>query len=220
VRTDSDLAFRFCEALFEALRTQLSDPLAVLARMSELQREPRNFREEDFCKGCVLPIVDAVATDFLGRELSLTRVQVHKALRCEGVTTLKNVYTPGPNQSGFSAVSWGTNFQRVNKQGRTAPAGHRGFQACPDFGIVHVGERKFSVVGETKIDTKSRSISLATLEREIRYYVSLPSEPEKNWDYDFGFGLAYAAGGTNRRRAELITSSWQCDRFVIAHFHE
>jgi hypothetical protein len=218
VGTDPDLALRFCETLFDALTDHLSDPLTVLARMAELKGDSEKFREEHFCKGCVLPIVDAIATDFLGRELSLTRAQIHKSLRCEGVTTLKKVYTPGPNQSGFSGVSWGTNFQRINKQGRTAPPGHRGFQACPDFGIVHSGDRKFSLVGETKIDTRSTAIATAPLEREIRYYVALPSEPDKNWDYDFGFGIAYAAGGAGMRRADLITDFWQSDRFVIAYF--
>jgi hypothetical protein len=76
------------------------------------------------------------------------------------------------------------------------------------------------MLGETKFS--SRKVKADSLVREaardLRYYVSLPCEPEKGWEYDFGFGVAYAGGGEGRRIANLLTSNWGESRFVVACF--
>ena len=167
-KTDPVLAFRFCEALFEALREALSDPAVVRARMIAARTKVKgrgksdSLREEHFCKGCILPVVDTVATKFLAAELSLTRAEVHAALRCEGITNLLQIYQPNANQAGFSRATWGKNYQLVNKQGRTAPTEHRGYQPCPDFGVVQRFQRSMDTkgdlaLGETVVGRKAQT---------------------------------------------------------------
>ena len=51
---------------------------------------------------------------------------------------------------------------------------------------------------------------------DIDYYVSLPCGPEKNWDYDFGFAIAYATGGGGPRKSHLNDNFWKEKRFVVA----
>ena len=40
--------------------------------------------------------------------------------------------------------------------------------------------------------------------------------PEKNWDYDFGFAIAYATGGGGPRKSHLNDNFWKEKRFVVA----
>jgi len=218
--TDPNIALLLCVRLFEELRRRLSDPAVVLSRLAQVESHAPTFPEVLFCKGCVLPIVDSVATRFLNSELSLSAAEIHSALRCEGFSSLPKIYTPGTEQSGFSGFTWGTNYQRTDKQGTSLPAEHQGSRPCPDFGIIHLGERRFTLLGETKFKRGNPRVTTTSLERELRYYMRLPIEADKHWHYDFGFGLAYAAGGTALRQATLITDNWLTDRFVIAHFQE
>lgn len=220
VTTDPKLAWEFCAALFEELRARLSDPAVIHSRMAQIESHAPTFPEVLFCKGCVLPIVDAVATRFLRTQLSLSPADIHSSLRCEGYSSLPKIYSPRADQSGFSGFTWGTNYQRTDKKGTTYPEKHPGSRPCPDFSIIHRGERRFTLLGETKFKRALPKISTGSLERELRYYLTLPTEADKEWDYDCGFGIAYAAGGFAPRRAALITEHWATDRFVIAHFYE
>lgn len=217
---DPDIALRFCVRLFEELSRRLTDPAVVHSRLAEIESHAPTFPEVLFCKGCVLPVVDTVATHFLTTELLFSAAQIHSALRCEGYSSLPKIYTPGSGQSGFSAYTWGTNYQRTDKQGKAHSAAHPGSKPCPDFGIIHLGEQRFTLLGETKFKRSQSRLTSTSLERDLRYYMGLPIEAEKDWHYDFAFGLAYAAGGSAPRQATLITDHWVTDRFVIAHFQE
>jgi hypothetical protein len=76
------------------------------------------------------------------------------------------------------------------------------------------------MLGEVKYEplkTNARAASNKTM-KELDYYLSLPRDPAKNWEYDFGFGIAYAAGGPGRRKATLITDHWADKRFAVAAF--
>ncbi|HVF70023.1 MAG TPA: hypothetical protein VM940_00260 [Chthoniobacterales bacterium] len=218
--TDLDNAGEFCQLLYCALRDSLSDTAAVLQRVADIESHAPRHTETRFCKDCVLPVVDSVATHYLQSKLGLTLGQIRSALRCEGVSTLAQVYTPAVGQSGFSTFTWGTNYQRVSKTGKAYPPDSRGYQPCPDFGIVHREKEKFALVGETKFSRGATSSGplLADICRDLRYYVGLPSQPGKSWDYDFGFGIAYAAGGDGPRQCRLFVDEWEKHRFVVACF--
>jgi hypothetical protein len=217
VTTSPEIALAFSELLFEELKVALFDPGPVRLRMKEIEDHARGFPESLFTKGCVLPIVDRVATSFLSKEMGLTGEQIHAALRCEGFSTLGKIYRPGPEQSGFSSYPWGTNYQRVSKAGVAYPPEHRGYQPCPDFGIVHEGFRMLGEVKFSKAATKLEGL-LKSVRNDLLFYMGLPVEPEKGWHYDFGFGIAYTGGGTGAGRAELIKDHWDSHRFVIAVF--
>jgi len=213
-------AREFCDLLYASLRDGLSDATAVLERVAAIESHAPGHAETRFCKGSVLPIVDSVATRFLRSGLGLTPEQIRASLRCEGFSTLHQLYTPAASQSGFSTFTWGTNYQRISKTGKPYPAESRGYQPCPDFGIVHKQPEKFTLIGETKFSRTAASITplLAEICRDLRYYVGLPPEPDKSWDYDFGFGIAYAAGGVGFRKSFLF-DEWEKSRFVVACFH-
>lgn len=221
MRTDARKARVFCDLLYSALRDRLSDTNLVLQRVRDFEAHAPGYAETRFCKGCVLPVVDSVATLYLRSELGLAPEQIHAALRCEGISTLPKIYTPAGDQSGFSTFTWGTNYQRVSKSGKPYPPDGRGYQPCPDFGIVHRDEEEFTLVGETKFSQTGASIKPLLVEvcRDLRYYVGLPSEPDKNWDYDFGFGIAYAGGGGGLRKSHLCSDEWDKNRFVVACFY-
>ena len=166
---------------------------------------------------------DSIATQFLNAEFGLSRGDVFKALRCEGFSTLHDIYHPAESQSGYSTFTWGTNYQPVSKNGKAHPAeAHWQYQPCPDFGLVHCrSDQKCSLVGETKFSMQESDLTtlLRRVVRDLSYYVGLPSEPEKGWDYDFGFGVAYAAGGSGPRRSFLCDEYWIDHRFLVACFH-
>jgi hypothetical protein len=219
-KTNLVLAEKFYTSLFKALHESLSDTLAVLDIVSRTRAHAPAFPESRFCKGCVLPVVDTVATNFFTNECDLNTRQIRQALRCEGVTTLNDIYNPSIGQSGFGGATWGKNFQPYDKRGKPAKAA-RGYQPGPDFGIVHQGATKFSMLGETKFKPDSSRVGPLHEEvrRDLKYYVGLPCEPEKEWDYDFGFGIAYAGGGAGFRKSYLATDDWLAHRFVVACFH-
>jgi hypothetical protein len=202
------LARTFCDELFTLLRERLSNPNTVIERISEIREHARAFPETLFCKGCVLPLVDTAATRFLFESLALDPTRIRGALRCEGFSTLPSIYQPQAGQSGFSTYTWGTNYQLVDKTGKP----RSGYRPCPDFGIAHVEAPKFALLGEVKFALDAPRIETATVMRDLRYYLSLPQEPERNWHYDFGFGLIYAAGGDRRpRTAELKITGQRTD---------
>lgn len=221
MRTDPAKAMEFCALFYAALRDSLCDTAVVLQRVADIESHAPGHAETRFCKGCVLPIVDSVATRYLQCEMGLTPEQIRGALRCEGISTLAQIYTPAVGQSGFSTFTWGTNYQRISKTGKVYPPGTRGYQPCPDFGIVHKKQEKFTLIGETKFSLTGTSVTplLAEICRDLRYYVGLPSEPDKSWDYDFGFGIAYAAGGAGPRKSYLFADEWDKSRFVVGCFH-
>ena len=194
----------------------LSDPASVRKRVEETRDHAPGFAETRFCKGCVLPIVDTVATHFLSAAYGAAPEQVHLALCCEGQSTLKGIYQPGLGQSGFSGTPWGTNYQRVSKSGKQYPPEARGYQPCPDFGIVH-SNPKFTILGETKYAERKR-VNLAGLVKELQYYMRVAREPDKGWDYDYGIGIAYSAAEDTPRRVELISDHWATDGFMVASF--
>jgi hypothetical protein len=219
MNTDLNTAQRFCGLLFDALEAALGDTKAVLQRVTDTVGHAPSFAESRFCKGCVLPVVDRAATMFLRTEFALRPEEIHDALRCEGRSTLSSIYEPGPDQSGFGGATWGQNFQPVTKKGKPAPS-PRGYQPGPDFGIVCGSSANFAMLGETKFDPR-RSKSgplLREIVHDLKYYVSLPCEPEKGWDYDFGFGIVYAAGGEGLRLPTLVTDHWSEHRFMVACF--
>lgn len=211
--TDESAARSFIEQLFEAFCLALSDPTEVRRIVETTRDHAPKFPETRFCKACVLPIFDTVATRFLHQRFGKSPVQVREALRCEGVTTLKKIYESGSEQSGFSRSTWGTNFQRMSKSGKAYPPEHRGYQPCPDFGLVS-SNPTFAILGETKY-AEAKKVSLTGLVRELRYYMNLPREPERGWEYDFGIGIGYSAIGDGLRHAELIRDHWVTDRFMV-----
>jgi hypothetical protein len=221
MKTDLRKARQFCELLFTWLCHDLADTNLVLQRIKAIAAHAPGHAETRFCKGCVLPIVDRVANQYLNSTFSLTREQIRNSLRCEGISNLKTIYIPGEDQSGYSTFTWGENYQRVSKTGKIYPSDSRGYQPCPDFGIVHKGNAEFCLVGETKFSVTATKVEplLNEVRRDLRYYVGLPAEPTKDWDYDVGFGIAYAAGGAGPRQSYLFDADWQSDRFVVACFH-
>jgi hypothetical protein len=219
MKTDPALAEKFCTTLFHALQEALTDTPVVLDFMEKIKDHAPTFPETRFTKGCVLPVVDRVATKLLTEEFQLSRGQITKCLLCEGFTSLPKIYIPSHDQSGFGGFTWGTNYQPYYKDGRPAKLA-RGAYGGPDFGVRYRGDAgKFSMCGEVKLSKKScdhYKTRLAT--SDINAYVSLPCEPEKNWDYDFGFALAYATGGDGPRKSYLIDNFWKEKRLVVAVF--
>jgi hypothetical protein len=74
----------------------------VRAKVQELLSK-NSFPESCFCKGCVLPVVDSVSTDYLTARWGATRFEVHHALRCEGFDT--PLYDCSDTQVGFSSAT-------------------------------------------------------------------------------------------------------------------
>ena len=109
------LAEEYLRKLTRALATSLRDPAAVHARVAESEAYAPGFPETRFCKGCVLPIVDRVTSEFSESGLGLPRSAAYAALRCEGASTLAGIYTPAEGQTGFSGITWGTNYQPADK---------------------------------------------------------------------------------------------------------
>lgn len=223
MKTETATAHRFLHSLFDELRHELTDTEKVLQIVHSCRSHAPSFPEVCFCKGCLLPIVDKTATAFLASELDLSRDQIHKSLRCEGFSTLHSIYTPSVHQSGYSGYTWGTNYQTVSKSGKKSSPGSKGYRPCPDFGIIHRQHRRsLSILGEVKFTTKEVSIQCALkhIRNDLKYYMSLPNEPEKGWDYDFGFGVVYCAGdGPSPRKSFLCETHWDDYRFMVACFH-
>src|SRR5260370_39303345 len=75
-KTDILLAEKFYNFRFGALHEALSDTQAVLDFVSKTYDRKKGFRESWICKGCVLPVVDTVATKFLTDECGVARRQI------------------------------------------------------------------------------------------------------------------------------------------------
>jgi hypothetical protein len=211
----SELSLLLITRLADALAEPLVDPVVTRQRVQEIESHAPTFPEVRFCKGCVLPVVDAVATSLLGSELSLSAEVIRGSLLCEGQSTLANVYSPSSGQSGFCGVTWGDNWQRVSKSGQVAPDDKPGYRPCPDFGVVCPDQPALALLGEVKYVADQIRANTAGLIRELRYYMGLPIEPDKRWYYSYGVGILYAAGGDSPRRLRLIADYWRSDRFAL-----
>jgi hypothetical protein len=215
VNKNSDLPLLLITQLADALAEALRDPGQTRERVQEIESHAPKFPEVRFCKGCVLPIVDTIATSLLHSELGLSRDEIRQALLCEGQSTLSGIYSPKEGQSGFGGVTWGDNWQRVSKSGQVAPADKPGYRPCPDFGIVSPDQSALALLGEVKYVGNQGAASLAGIIKELRYYMGLPVEPDKKWHYRYGVGVLYAAAGDSPRRLRLITDYWRSDRFAL-----
>lgn len=76
------------------------------------------------------------------------------------------------------------------------------------------------VLGEVKLSIHdvAGQRALREVQRDLSYYLSLPADPARGWDYDFGFGVCYVAGGDRPRAATYITDQFDQRRFSIVAF--
>ena len=197
----------FCKELHYHFVRGLQDPVSIRQKVEELR--PRNsFAESCFCKGCVLPIVDTVASRHLG-SMGESKAEIHHALRCEGFDT--PLYVPNGQQSGFSSHSRSNSYHPGDKSGRR-PTSRR----SPDFCIR--SRRGLRLVGEIKFLPRLRSSSVSQIVHELRDYLSIRNEPTSDWGHDFGFGLVYAFQGDTVRQAEAVTTFWDSGRIFLSIF--
>lgn len=195
----------FCHLLHEALAERLADVDAVRSRVNAL-RSQNSFRESCFCKACVLPIVDSLATEFLCGRFAASRYDVHRALRCEGFDT--PMYECDGSQVGFSSHSRSNSYHPGDKSGRRAQS-----RRSPDFCIRFAPALR--LVGELKYLPFVRAADVARVAHELRDYLSIPSEPTSDWGHDVGYGLLYAFDGDCPRTATTVTDYWESDRIFI-----
>src|SRR5690348_16824090 len=73
VETDLIKARQFCELLYTWLCHELSDASSVLQKVREIESHAPGHAETRFCKGCVLPIIDKIATQYLSATFALNR---------------------------------------------------------------------------------------------------------------------------------------------------
>jgi hypothetical protein len=198
-------ARQFCETLRERLTTTLVDVVAVRNQV-EAMRSQNSFRESCFCKGLVLPVVDALATQFLAERFGATRDAVRHSLRCEGFDS--PMYTCDRTQVGFSSHSRSNSYHAGDKSRRRAKS-----RRSPDFCVRH--EQSFRMVGELKYVERSARAQMSRLVEEIQNYLSIKNEPTSDWGHDFAFGLLYEYGGAEARRVEISTAHWDTDRIYI-----
>jgi hypothetical protein len=210
------LAEEYLSKLCRALTASLRDPAPVHAHVAENESHAPGFPETRFCKGSILPVVDRVTTEFFSSRLGLTTGAAHSALRCEGASTLADIYTPARGQSGFSDITWGTNYQNSDKSGKAGK-----FRPCPDFGIVHAGPPRLNILGEVKYAPKSprRDILLEGIRKDMLYYMGLERTPDLSWHYEFGIGIAYGAAQDTIPVVEILADDWDKRNFFILLFH-
>jgi hypothetical protein len=210
------VAEEYLRKLTRALAASLRDPGSVHALVAQCEAHAPRFPETRFCKGCVLPIVDRVTNEFFESHLGLSRSAAHAALRCEGASTLPNIYTPGAGQTGYSGITWGTNYQDCDKSGRAGT-----YRPCPNFGIVHAGELSLNILGEVKYAPRAprRDILFSSIHKDMRYYMDLERAPHLGWPYEFGIGIAYGAAPGTVPDVEILADDWDAKNFVIMLFH-
>lgn len=210
------LAEEYISKLSRALAASLRDTAAVHFHVAASESHAPGFEETRFCKGSVLPVVDRVTTEFFTSHLGLPRGAANAALRCEGASTLADIYTPGEQQSGFSGITWGSNYQRSDKSGR---AGR--YRPCPDFGVVHLGPPSLNILGEVKFAPKAprRDVLLASIRKDMLYYMGLQRAPELSWHYEFGIGIAYGAASGSVPIVEILSDDWDTKNFFVILFH-
>jgi hypothetical protein len=195
----------FCHALHERLAVRLADVDAIRSRVKML-RSQNSFQESCFCKGCVLPVVDSLATQFLGSRYGASRYEVHQALRCEGFDT--PMYACDESQVGFSSHSRSNSYHPGDKSGRRAQS-----RRSPDFCIRFASALR--LVGELKYLPAVRASDVAKVAHELRDYLSIQSEPTSDWGHDVGFGLLFSFGGDELRTAASVLDYWESDRIFI-----
>lgn len=81
---DPEFSLLLITQLADALGEALGDPVSVRQKVQEIENHAPSFPEVRFCKGCVLPILDSVATKILRAEHDLPREQIRSCLLCEG----------------------------------------------------------------------------------------------------------------------------------------
>lgn len=214
----SNSAINYCEKLFLGWADKLSDSQHVrgVDRALLMRGVAKTFPEVRFCKGCVLPVVDQVTTDFLQSYSSATRSEIRSALRCEGFQTLAQYYDETEDMSGYCGSPWMREKQSTSKSGDRQHAG-----ANPDFSVRYEGATTLRVVGEVKYQPK-RFTSEAAVEqtkRELQYYLAIKSSSQRDWEHDFGVGVVYCGAGDGCRKGELVLDYWLSDRVAIAYFH-
>ncbi len=211
------LAEEYLWQLSRSLAGGLSNPRLVHENVAKWISHAPKFPEVRFCKGCVLPIVDMVTTEFFNSKLGLSASAANAALRCEGASTLSGIYTPGENQVGYSGITWGTNYQGITKGGK---AGR--YRPCPDFGVIHAGPPSLNVLGEVKFAAKAvkRDRLLAGIRKDMDYYMGLSREPELGWHYEVGIGVAYGAMNGGEARIEVITDDWAEKNYFVVLFSD
>ena len=214
--SSQDIAEDYLWTLCRTLSRELKDSAAVMSTVERLEDHAKGFPEVRFCKGCVLPVLDRVTTEFFNTRLSLSSKEAHAALRCEGASTLPSIYAPGDGQSGFSGVTWGTNHQSSGKGG-----GKRKSLPCPDFGVVHLGTPSLTILGETKYVTRavSRDRLLAMITKDMDDYMAVERDAELGWHYEFGIGIAFRPSADRLLNVEVLTQQWAKKRYFIMLFH-
>jgi hypothetical protein len=206
--TGGDDWLNFCTRVHQRLAVDLCDVTSVRNVVQRLL--PRNsFAESCFCKGCVLPIVDEVATSHLIVTKGAAKFDIHRALRCEGFDT--PMYECGESHVGFSSYSRSNSYHPGDKSGRRAQS-----RRSPDFCIRYGGGLR--MLGELKYVAKVGGSTTSQVVRELRDYLSIQQEPTSDWGHDFGFGLVYGFAGDGLRKAEALTDYWASDRIFISRF--
>lgn len=217
--TDLSHAYEFAVLLHDLLATAIADVERVRGVVDRLSPLAPTFPETRFCKGCVLPVVDRAANVFLRDRYGASANGVYRALRCEGFANLREYYTRDDGQTHFSSFTQ----VRTDQTGSKAGAGKTS-RPSPDFCIRYANpSHAFRMVGEVKYAPKTgtRGGMVEQIRHELSYYLSIKSDEKTDWGHDFGYGLAYAAGGDGRvRRASLITDFWASDHILISCFEE
>jgi hypothetical protein len=212
---ESTLCLDFAEKLFERMRETTTDVHSVRDTVERLAPFARAFPEVRFCKGLVLPAVSEVAHSFLSQNYGASSSDVYSSLRCEGFENLCEFYEFTESRTGFCGSPWNRDKQEFSKDG-----GRMNSTANPDFAIWYSTGGNLRVVGEVKYHAR-RLTSRAVVESvlaDLRYYLAIKSCSHSNWGHDFGFGVAYCAGGDQPRKSELIMDYWESDRILIAYF--
>jgi hypothetical protein len=205
---DTRSALQFCHELHRELAIEISDPVIVRGRVESL-RAMNGCRESRFCKGCILPIVDRVATRFLTTQFHVSRAEIRRALRCEGFNT--PMYTRTEAHSGFSSHSRSNSYHPGDKSGRRQQS-----RRSPDFCIRSADQLR--IVGELKHLPRVSPAITAQVVRELRDYLAIASEPTSDWGHDFGFGLIYGFGGDTPHMSQAALDYWESDHIFLSLF--
>jgi len=213
--SDLSTALDFGKRLFDRLCGELLDINHVRAVVERLKPLARTFPEVRFCKGCVMPAVSDVAYQLLSERYGATSREVYHALRCEGFQNLAEFYTITETRPGFSGSPWNRDKQPFSKSGGRAGSG-----ANPDFCIWYSQRGFLRVAGEVKYKPEVRrsTAAVSMVLDELRYYLAIKSCSHSEWGHDFGFGVAYCAGGDQPRKAELVMDHWESDKIMLANF--
>jgi hypothetical protein len=208
----------YCENLFSVLAAKLKDISYVQGVDASLKARAiaPTFPEVRFCKGCVLPIVDAATTEFLSLKADASRRDIRAALRCEGFQTLAQYYEMNSSMSGYIGSPWNRDKILPSKSGGTQYSG-----VNPDFCVRFNGVKSLRVVGEIKYlpNRFTSAAAVGQVRRELLHYLSIQASSHSDWGHDFGFGIMYCAKGDSERNAQLIMDYWSSEKIAIAYFY-